>query len=311
MWDFSVFRALGLLLRTFPFVLFRIAICLAIAVALALGGLAGSAVEQLFGNAAGTVGAVWGGAAGLLVVAALIHLRRDRLLFVVKAGHIALMVEALDGRRLPVSIGQIGLARAVVSERFVEARSLLALDRLIRAVIRTATRMVDGLLEGFLPLALLDRLVRSTGLHLRLAMGLIVAVVLGHAIRSRSENAWEAAHDGLVLYTQNARPLLTSAVSLQLVGWGLAGVLVLALLSPAATAAAFLPSVPGAALLLAALSAWVAKAALYDPFATACMLQLHLRLTEAQEPLPEWRGRLTQVSDKFRQLGERALGWGA
>lgn len=311
MWDFSVFRAMGLMLRTLPFLLLRVAVCLGIAAALALGWVAGAAVGRLFEVSADqSLVAVWGGAAGVLIVAALVHLRRDQILFLVKAGHVALMVEALDGRRLPLSTGQISLARAIVAERFAEARSLLALDRLVRAVIRTATGMVDGLLEGLLPLALLDRLTRATGMHLRLAIGLIDAVVLGHAIRSRSENAWEAAHDGLVLYTQNARPVMTNAVWLQLVGWGLAAVLLLSVLSPAATVAAFLPAVPGAALLLAALFAWVVKAALYDPFATACMLQLHLRLTEGQEPLPEWRGRLTQVSDKFRLLGERALGWG-
>ena len=55
--------------------------------------------------------------------------------------------------------------------------------------------------------------------------------------------------------------------------------------------------------------AWAVKAAVIEPFALACMLQVFFSVTEGQEPQPEWRGRLTQISDKFRQLGERAVGW--
>jgi hypothetical protein len=39
------------------------------------------------------------------------------------------------------------------------------------------------------------------------------------------------------------------------------------------------------------------------------MLQVFFKVTEGQEPNGEWRGRLTQASDKFRKLGEKAVGW--
>jgi hypothetical protein len=51
------------------------------------------------------------------------------------------------------------------------------------------------------------------------------------------------------------------------------------------------------------------KAALIEPFAIACMMQVFFKVTEGQDPLPEWRGRLTRASDKFRALGEKAAGW--
>jgi hypothetical protein len=51
------------------------------------------------------------------------------------------------------------------------------------------------------------------------------------------------------------------------------------------------------------------KAAVIEPFALACMMQAFRNVTAGQEPQPEWRGRLTQISDRFRQLGERAVGW--
>ena len=312
MWEFSIFRALGLMVRTWPFVLLRALVYLAIAVALVVaagaGAWIGTVLADLWMQPNSAFAGLWGGAVGLALGVLVVALLRGRLLYRVTTGHLAVMVEALDRRPLPLGTGQIALGRAIVADRFGDAPALLALDKLVRGVIRTATGLVDGLLVDILPIAVLDRLARATGLHLRLALWLIEGVVLAHATRTRSENAWEAAHDGLVLYTQNARPLITNALWLSLVGWALAGVVALAALSPAATVAAALPEVPWTAPLLAAVLGWAVKAALYDPLALACMLQLHLRLTEGQDPLPEWRGRLTQVSDKFRHLGERALG---
>ncbi|MDZ4085689.1 MAG: hypothetical protein U1E69_02690 [Tabrizicola sp.] len=313
MWEFSIFRALGLMIRTWPFVLMRVAIHLGIALGLVVaagaGAVAGQALADLSGEVSGSSAALWGGGAGFLFAALAVVFLRGRLLHQVTAPHLAALVETLDRRPLPIGRGQVGLANGIVAQRFGDAPALIALDALVRGVIRTATGMVDGLLVDILPVSALDRLVRGSGAQLRLTLGLLDGVVLAHATRTRSENAWEAAHDGLVLYTQNARPLMANAVWLALVGWALAGLVAFAALSPTSPLAALLPGGPWAGVLLALVLGWAVKAALYDPFALACMLQLHLRLTQDQEPLPEWRGRLTQVSDTFRQLGERALGW--
>ena len=53
--------------------------------------------------------------------------------------------------------------------------------------------------------------------------------------------------------------------------------------------------------------AWAAKAALLEPFALACLLQVYFKVIEGQVPQPEWRGRLALASDRFRKLGEQAL----
>ena len=49
--------------------------------------------------------------------------------------------------------------------------------------------------------------------------------------------------------------------------------------------------------------AWAVKAALIEPFALACMLQVFFKVTEGQEPNAEWRGRLTQVVGQVPQAG--------
>ena len=123
--------------------------------------------------------------------------------------------------------------------------------------------------------------------YLRLAVGLVDEVILAHAIRTRSDNAWEAAHDGLVLYAQNARPDagergLADADHLGRCRW-------LVFLSDARPRrrrwSGFSPAMAVAGLCVFALIfAWAVKAALIEPFALACLLQVFFKVTEGQEP---------------------------
>jgi hypothetical protein len=314
MWDFSISKALGLMARTAPFLLFRVLVYFGISAALVLVTGAGAGV----GYGIGLLGegefqetsTFWGGAAGFALTAGVIFFLRDYLLYLVKAGHIAVMVELMDGRRIPGGKGQIAYARAIVAERFGQASALFALDQLVKGVVRVVTGMLEGVLS-LLPIPGLDRLAGVLRAYLRLAIGLVDEVILGHAIRSRSDNAWEAAHDGLVLYAQNAQPMLGAAAWLTLVTWVASALIFLLMLGPAAAIIHLFPGEGGAGLFVfALLFAWALKAALIEPFALACLLQVFFNETEGQAPNAEWRGRLTQVSDKFRKLGEQAVSGG-
>lgn len=313
MWDFSVSQALGLMVRTAPFLLFRIVVYFGITVALILmtgtGAGVGYGVGVFGDDDFQATSTFWGGAAGFGLTSGVIFFFRDYILYLVKAGHIAVMVELMDGKTVPGGQGQIAYAREVVTARFGQASALFALDQLIKGVINVVTGLLEGLMS-LLPIPGLDRLMGALRAYLRLAVGLVDEVILGHAIRTRSENAWEAAHDGLVLYAQNARPMLVNAAWLTLITWVLAILVFFVMLAPAAAVIWLLPGESSAGMFVfAVVFAWATKVALIEPFAVACMLQVFFKVTEGEEPMPEWKGRLTQASEKFRQLGERAVGW--
>ena len=313
MWDFSIAKALGLMIWTAPFLIFRALVYFGIAVAMVIITGAGAGTGYgigLFGDEEfRATSTMWGGIAGFGLTAGVIFFLRDYLLYLVKAGQIAVMVDYLDGKPLPYGQGQIAYARAVVTERFGQASALFALDRLVRGVIAVITGLVEGVLT-ILPIPGINQIMGAVRAYLRVAVGLVDEVILAHAIRTRSENAWEAAHDGLVLYAQNGRAMLVNAAWLTLISWVLAAVVFVVMLAPAAGLVWLLPGeASGGTFIFALIFAWAVKAAVIEPFALACMLQVFFNLTEGQEPQPEWRGRLTQISDKFRQLGERAVGW--
>ncbi|MBA3908968.1 MAG: hypothetical protein C0524_03580 [Rhodobacter sp.] len=313
MWDFSVTKALAVMVRTTPFIIFRMVVYFGITAALVIVTGTGAGLGYgvgLFGDADfQATSTFWGGAAGFGLTAGVIFFFRDYILYLVKAGHVAVMVELLDGKQVPGGQGQIAYAKTVVTERFGQSSALFALDQLIKGVVNVITGLVQGLMS-ILPIPGLDRVMGAVRAYLRLAVGLVDEVILAHAIRTRSENAWEAAHDGLVLYAQNARPMLVNAAWLTLFTWVLAVLVFLVMLAPAAAVVWLMPGESTAGMFVfAVVFAWAAKAALIEPFALACMLQVFFKVTEGQVPNAEWRGRLTQASGKFRTLGEKAVGW--
>jgi hypothetical protein len=313
MWNFSIAKALGLMIRTAPFLIFRALVYFGIAASLVLvtgaGAGAGYGIGLLGDDEFQSTSTLWGGIAGFGLTAGVIFFLRDYLLYLVKAGQIAVMVEYLDGKPLPYGQGQIAYARAVVTERFGQSSALFALDRLIRGVIGLITGLVEGVMT-ILPIPGLYQIMAILRAYLRLSVGLVDEVILAHALRTRSENAWEAAHDGLVLYAQFSRPMLVNAAWLTLISWAMSVAVFVLMLAPAAGLVWLLPGEASAGMYVFALIfAWAVKAALIEPFALACMLQVFFNVTDGQVPSPEWRGRLTQLSDKFRRLGETAVGW--
>lgn len=313
MWDFSISTALGLMRRTAPFILFRVivyfAITTALVVATGTGGGLGWGIGAFGDDEFRASSTAWGALLGFAATAGVIFFLRDYILYIVKAGHIAVMVELLQGGQIPQGRGQIDHARAVVTERFGQASALFALDQLIKGVVGAVTGLMQGLLS-ILPIPGLQNIMGLVRAYLRLAVGLVDEVILAHAIKTRAPNPWTSAQEALVLYAQNARPMLVNAAWLTLIVYGLSFVVFLLMLAPAAAVVYLLPGAWSAGgVVFALIFAWAVKAALIEPFAIACLLQVYFHLTEGQTPDPEWQARISRASDKFKKLGERAAGW--
>lgn len=313
MWDFSISAALGLMLRTAPFLLFRVVVYFAVTAAFILitgtGAGIGWGVGALGDEGFQASAVFWGGAIGFGSVASAVFFLRDYLLYIVKAGHIAVMVEAMEGREIPAGRAQIEHAKAVVKERFGEASALFALDKLIKGVVGAITGLVQGVLN-FLPIPGLDQIMGAVRAFLRVSVGLLDEVILAHSIKTKSENPWASAQDALVLYAQNARPLMVNAAWLTIISWTLAFVVFLLMLAPAALVVYLLPGAWSAGgFVFAVLFAWAVKVALVEPFAIACLLQVYFKVTEGQVPNPEWRAKLDGATSKFRELGENGVAW--
>lgn len=311
MWDFSVARALGLMGRTMPFILLRIAVYFGVAVAYVLATGAGAGIGWGIGGfgdegfRAGTT--FWGGIIGFGIVAAVMYLLREYILYVVKAGHIAVLVKLLDREEMPDGASQITYARKTVTERFAQTSVLFGVDQLVKGVLGAITGLVRGI-TNMLPLPGAGQLVSVVEAFLRIAVGFIDEVILAYAIRTEATNAWDSARTALVLYAQNYKPMLKNAAWLALIVYGLSFVVFLLMLAPAALAVYLVPGAWSAGgLVFALIFAWSVKVALLEPFAITCMMEVYFRTIADQTPDPAWDAKLEQLSGKFRKLKEKAL----
>lgn len=313
MWDFSVSRALGLMSRTMPFIVLRIAVYFGIAAAYVIvtgtGAGIGWGVGALGDDSFRTGSIFWGGAIGFGVTAGVIYLAREYILYIVKAGHIAVLVELLDGRELPNGQSQVQYATDVVKNRFGEASVLFGIDQLVKGVLRVVTGLVQGI-ASFLPIPGVQQTTGLLRAFLNIAVGFVDEVILAYAIRTGASNPWQSARTALVLYGQNYKPMLKNAAWLTVIVYGLSFLVFLLMLAPAAALVWFIPGAWSAGgFVFALIFAWAVKAALIEPFAITCMMDVYFRTIEGQQPNPEWDARLSSVSKQFNEIKNKASGW--
>ncbi|RDD99792.1 hypothetical protein DTW92_02540 [Paracoccus pantotrophus] len=312
MWDFSVGRAMGLMMQTLPFVVLRMAVYFGITLAYVLVTGAGAGIGfgvGALGDAGFQAGSTfWGGLIGFGIVGAVMYWAREYILYIVKAGHIAVLVELIDGKPMPEGRSQVEHGRVVVTQRFAQASVLFAVDQLIKGVLRAVTGLIRGILT-ILPIPGARQLTGILHAFLQVAVGFIDEVILAYAIRTGSTNPWGSAKDALVLYGQNYKVMLKNAAWLAIIVYLLSFVVFLVMLAPAALIVYLMPGAWAAGgFVFAFLFAWAFKAALLEPFAIACLMQVYFKTIEGQQPDPEWDARLEQMSKKFRELKARAVG---
>lgn len=312
MWDFNLRGAFGLMMRTMPFIGLRMAVYFGIT----LGYILATGTGAGIGWGVGGLGDLefrasstfWGGFAGFGIFGVFMYWMREYILYIVKAGHIAVLVQLIDGQPMPEGRSQISHATAVVKERFPQASVLFAIDQLIKGVIRAITGLFRGIFT-IIPIPAVRQLAGILSAFLRVAVGFVDEVILAHAIRTNSNNAWMSAREALVLYGQNYKVMLKNAAWLAIFIYGLGFLVFLVMLAPAAALVYWMPGgFAAGSVIFAILLAWSVKAALLEPFAVACMMQVFFRTIEGQEPNPEWDARLEQMSGKFRKLKDRAFG---
>jgi hypothetical protein len=311
MWDFETGKALAAMRATAPFIALRLLVYFGIGLAYAIGTGAGAGLGYAFTTFAEEPGsgAGIGGILGFGLVSVVLYWAREYLLYLVKAGHIAVLVKVMDGEALPAGKGQIDYAQGVVRERFAEASSLFLLDQIVKGVLRA----VNGLLMTIgwlLPIPGLEGLIRIVQRVLALSLTYVDEIILAYNLRTGSTNPWASSQDALILYAQSYKAMLKNALFLMLIQYGLAFAIFLVIVGPVAALATQLSQgLATWSVLIAIVFAWSFKAALLEPFAIAALMQTFFKITEGQQPDPAWDEKLTGLSGRFRELKDKAAGW--
>lgn len=311
--DFQIGKTMSALTKTLPFIVFRLLIYLGVAIGyllvIGIGATVGYFLTS-FSDEPGS-GAGIGGFIGFAVASGVLFWLREYVLYIVKAGHIAVLVEIYDGKTLPGGKGQIAYAKEKVQERFAQTSLLFGLDRLIKGILKAINRTLFSIAR-FLPVPGLDNLVNIINKIVNLSLTYTDEIIIAHNFRVRSENPWDTSKDAIILYAQNYQAMVKNAFFLMVILYVLTFVIFLMILGPIGALFSLFPGKAGFwAFVLGIIFAWSIKAALLEPFAITAMMQVYFQAIEGQEPNPEWDEKLTAASDKFRELKDKALGTAA
>ncbi len=310
MWDFKLGEVFATLWKTKSFLVFRFLIYMGITLAYIVGTGTGGGVGYLFGAVAANkpAGVFYGMVGGFTLVSGVLFYLREYLLYMVKAGHIAVIVKVLDGEDIPEGKGQIRYAQEIVKQRFKEASILFVLDQIIKKVLKAFNRAFFAI-ASWLPIP--DGVLRFINAVVNTSITYVDEVMLAYNIRHEVENPWEGSRTALVLYAQNYKIFLKNALFLTAITWILSVLVLVFTFGPIAALIAYTPYQGGVApFVLALVTAWGVKSALIDPLAMTAMMQVFFKVTEGQQPNPEWDAKLERASDKFVELKDRAVAWG-
>ncbi|WP_205596468.1 hypothetical protein [Wenzhouxiangella sp. XN201] len=311
MMDFKIGEVLGLMAKTMPFLIFRFLIYFGITLAYVLVTGVGAGIGYFVGHIGDDPGAfsVWGGLVGFGITSAILYFLREYLLYMVKAGHIAVLVELLEGRELPEGRGQIDYAQGIVRERFVESSVLFGIDQLIKAVLKAFNRAFFTI-TAFIPIPGLQGVVKFINTVVNLSLTYLDEVILAHNMRTKSDNPWRSGQTALILYAQNYKTFLKNAFWLAFFIWAMTFLVFLVVLLPVAGLVSLFPGTAGIlTLVIALVFAWGIKQAVIEPIGMTALMQVYFKVTEGQEPNPEWDDKLSSVSKKFGEMKTKAMDW--
>ncbi len=294
----NIGEAIGLVIKTCPFIIIRAILYLAFGVCILI----------YFGIVILLARAFAGGMAAIIFLVATVgifpiaRLFKYFVLYIFKAGHIAVMSQLIAEGKLPDGVNQIEFGKSFVVNKFKAMPILFAVDALIDGILKAFNNTVVSLAE-FINLPALEGLAKLINIVINFSVSLIDEAVLSFIIIRKEDNYWEGAKDGIILYVQNWKNILFNSAIMGLINAASFIVFFLILFAPVSL---IFPKYSFVALVVAAVFAYLLKQALIYHVAMASMLITFYRETKDKVPDPAWEARLDSISDKFKELKQKA-----
>jgi hypothetical protein len=294
--------ALKILVMTTPYLLLLLGVYLLVGIGIGVCLAILVLLSKVFGGAGGLIFLI-----GLGVIGGLLLLVRNYVIYMIKAGHIAVVTELIRKGKLPDGVNQVEYGRKAASSIFTTVSVLFVVDRLIKGILRALNRTVVRIAE-ILPIPGLDAAAKIINSIIRFAVTYVDESILSYIFSRPEQEVFESSRKGVILYAQNWKPILKTAVGLALIDLLAFVALVAVLLLPFAPLA--LAAKSGGWkffwFAMAITLAYCLKLALVRPFSMIAMIITYNKAVEGQVPNPQWEAHLESVSAKFRQLKEKA-----
>lgn len=295
-------KASALVLKTKPYVAYRAAVFGILCGAAAVGLLILALIGKVFG----------GNAAGILFIIALVaggfgwQILREYVLYLLRAGHVALITELVTEGKLPEGQTQTAWAKERVMHYFKEVSVLALVDQLVKGTIGMLNRTLFNVMT-ILPIPAMEGLAKVAQRIVGFSLTYVDESILAYTFKTKNENVFDAAKSGIVVYAQSWKPILKTAVGLTVFSYAFTLVATAVFLIPLGAVALAFPALKFAMFVLALFMGFSAKWILFDPIACTATMVVFLAEAEKTPPNPEWEAKIEAVSSKFKELKQKAV----
>jgi len=284
--------------KTMPFCIAKLAlggatVLISIVLLLVLLG-----IGWLFGeNGMGFAILIWIGATGAVRFAIMHYMG-----YLVKAGHVAVLAEAVTTGKIPEN--QVNYGKEKVKKRFATSNIYFAVDKLVSGSVKQIQRGIEKLGNKLDFIPGMEAVTNVAKFFVELSLGYIDECCLGYTFYKEEQGAFKSACDGVVIYAQNIKELLKNAAKTMLKVFGFMAVVVLIVFVPVGLLFKLLNWSGTIAFLLAIFIAWVVKFAFLDSYILCQSMSSYMALAPNTQITFDLYGKLTKISSSFKKLFE-------
>lgn len=241
------------------------------------------------------------------VMVGFISYAKRYVLYLVKAGHVAVITEYVTTGQAPQK-ANLDFCREAVKSKFAEVSLGSAANSLIEGAVRQIMKWLTkaGELLSFIPGS--EMVVNVVTTILSTAANYIDEAVLSY-IFLKDGNSWQNAKDGIVLYAKSWKELLATAAKSAVLVWVARAIIFF--VGMILFSAIFTAIVPGFGLFLGVIASAIltvaVEGAVVEPFLTISMIRSYLIAIQDKTPDSELMNKLTSVSSKFNQISQKAV----
>lgn len=222
--------------------------------------------------------------------------------YLIKAAHIAVVSEAVTTGVIPENMVQVG--KDMVKSRFATSNVYIVLDKLVGGAVKQLQKAVGsvGSLLGDIPG--IGAIVNILQMFIGIALGYIDECCLGYTFYKKDEKAFKAGCDGVVIYFQNTKHLLKSAVGTTAIVLGLSFVawLIPFIIFGLIFGAIGVPFAWLFASLIAIIIAAAIKSAFIDSYMMVKTMVSYMSVAPSTQITFDIYDKLCKLSSKFKQL---------
>lgn len=229
--------------------------------------------------------------------------------YMIKAGHVAVIAEAVTTGAIPDN--QFEYGKQMVQSRFAESNVYFVVDKLVSGAVRQLQNAVGKVGDLFDAIPGVTQITSILQTFIGIALGYVDECCLGYCFLKKEEGAFKASCDGVVIYFQNAKKILKDAAVTTLIvilGTALAWMIPMVLFVLIFKALQWNLFV---AVVLGFMVAIFFKSAFIDSYMLVRMMVSYMQVAPTTEITFDLYEKLSKISSKFKELFGKAKSEGS